>query len=500
MRHYSLAGYGVSLGNNQKLMKDLVDRIIALESISKELEPTEKERDRLNQEVQAYANTFIKALKTKPAYTKGEVNSDALKIDSHQHSLTTLLEYYSSEVADQGIKPASGGHLGYIPGGGIYTAALGDFLAAFTNEYAGMYYGSPGAVTIENELLDWMKGVFGFPKNAIGNLTSGGSIANLIALTAARDAYGVKNEKITKSVIYMSPQVHHCIHKAIRIIGMEDVQIRLLALDTLSKIDSEKLKEAIAHDLENGLRPFMIIASAGTTDTGAVDPLEEIGTIAKQHHLWYHIDGAYGGFFILDEEKKELFKGIEMADSLVVDPHKSLFIPYGLGAVLIKDKEAVFQSHHYTANYMQDAVTNMQINPADVSPELTKHFRGLRLWLPLKLHGVQPFVACLKEKLLLTTYFRNQLGMMGFKLGPTPDLSVSYFWYSLPEGDENAFNEKLMELIHQDGRIFLSSTKIDGKFVIRMAILSFRTKITTIDSAIVMIKNCLSAAKSHFGI
>ncbi|MEP0264529.1 aminotransferase class V-fold PLP-dependent enzyme [Dokdonia sp.] len=481
-------------------MENLIDRIIALEKISKELEPTRKERDSLNQEVQAYANAFIETLKIKPAYSEGEVDNHKLKIDSEKRSLSALLEMYTSEVADQGIKPASGGHLGYIPGGGIYTAALADFIAAFTNEYAGMYFGSPGAVTIENELLDWMKGIFGFPKDAIGNLTSGGSIANLIALTAARDKHEIKNDRITKSVIYMSPQVHHCIHKAIRIIGMEDIQIRLLVLDELSKIDSEKLNEIVEQDLSDGLNPFMVIASAGTTDTGAVDPLEEIGSIARQHNLWYHIDGAYGGFFILNEERKNLFKGIEMADSLVIDPHKGLFIPYGLGAVLIKDKKAVFHSHHYTANYMQDAVTDMQINPADVSPELTKHFRGLRLWLPLQLHGLKPFVACLDEKLLLTTYFRNQLDKIGFELGPEPDLSVSYFWYPIQEVNEDAFNEKLMELIHQDGSVFLSSTRIDGRFVIRMAILSFRTKMTTIDEAIDMIKSCLSMTKEHFEV
>ncbi|WP_299763336.1 aminotransferase class I/II-fold pyridoxal phosphate-dependent enzyme [uncultured Dokdonia sp.] len=481
-------------------MKKLIDKILALENISKELEPTKKERNLLNQEVQSYANTFIETLKTKPAFSEGQVDSAKLKMSANKQSLTTLLTSYASEVADQGIKPASGGHLGYIPGGGIYTAALADFLAAFTNEYAGMYFGSPGAVTIENELLDWMKSVFGFPKEAIGNLTSGGSIANLIALTAARDKHQVKNERIPKSVIYMSPQVHHCIHKAIRIIGMEDIQVRLLKLDTSSKIDSKTLSEAIEQDLQDGLHPFMIIASAGTTDTGAIDPLEEIGNIAKQHNLWYHIDGAYGGFFILCDEKKELFKGIEMADSLVIDPHKSLFIPYGLGAVLIKDKEAVFHSHHYTANYMQDAIMDMQINPADVSPELTKHFRGLRLWLPLQLHGLEPFVACLDEKLLLTTYFRNQLEIIGFKLGPEPDLSVSYFWYPVEGVDENTFNEKLMEFMHQDGSVFLSSTRIEDKFVIRMAILSFRTKITTIDNAIVMIKKCLTLTIAHFGM
>ena len=481
-------------------MENLLDNIKALENVSADLEPSLEQRNSYAKELQDFTNSFIETVETNKAYNGGDPDNEQLSVHSSKKSLKELLKIYNEEVVGKGLNPASGGHIGYIPGGGIYTAALGDTLASITNEYAGMYFGSPGAVTIENELLDWMKAVFGFPKTAVGNLTSGGSIANLVALTAARDKHKIKNEKVTQSVIYLSPQIHHCIHKAIRITGMEDVQIRLLELDGYSRIDAEKLEESIAIDIAEGLNPFMVIASAGTTDTGAVDPLEQIGIIAQENNLWYHVDGAYGGFFILSESKKHLFKGIELADSLVIDPHKGLFLPYGLGAVLVKDKEAVFHSHHYTANYMQDANDNGQINPADVSPELTKHFRGLRMWLPLNLHGIEPFIACLDEKLLLTTYFRNRLTAIGFEVGPEPDLSVSYFWYPTNEVNQNDFNEKLMELIHQDGTVFLSSTKIEGNYVIRMAILSFRTKIATIDKAMEMIQNCLIKTKEHFKI
>jgi aromatic-L-amino-acid decarboxylase len=475
-------------------MESLLAKIVALEKISKGLEPSLEERNEYTKELQGYLNDFIDSTETNPSYYQGTPDASQLAIATNKKELKELLAVYHSEVVQQGINPASGGHLGYIPGGGIYTAALGDFLASVTNEYAGMYFGSPGAVTMENEVLDWMKGVFNFPKTAIGNLTSGGSIANLIAVTAARDKHQIKNERVTKSVIYLSPQVHHCLHKALRIVGLEDVQVRLLKLDDHYRIDVDDLESQINKDKAEGFNPFMVVASAGTTDTGAVDPLKKIGHIAQQHKLWYHVDGAYGGFFILCESKKEMFKGIEMADSLVIDPHKGLFLPYGIGAVLVKDKEAVFHSHHYTANYMQDANVNGQINPADVSPELTKHFRGLRMWLPLNLHGIDPFVACLDEKLLLTIYFREELKRIGFRIGPKPDLSVSYFWY--PSGsDENTFNEKLMENIHNDGRVFLSSTKIEGQFVIRMAILSFKTKKATIDKTIKMIEMCLAETK-----
>lgn len=483
------------------MMNKLISQIEALQKISQELNPSFKEREKLNQQVREFANNFIENLENYPAYVKGDPDLNKLTINSAKKDLAEILATYNSEVISKGIKPASGKHLGYVPGGGIYTAALADFLASVTNEYAGIYYASPGAVAIENEALNWMKSIFGFPKSAVGNLTSGGSIANLIALTAARDKHKIKNEKISKSVLYLSPQAHHCIHKALRIIGLEDVKVRLLELDEFSKIDTVKLSENIKEDIKIGLNPFMVIATAGTTDTGAIDPLKDIGVIAKKHNLWYHIDGAYGGFFILSDNKKHLFKGIELADSLVIDPHKGLFLPYGIGAVLIKDKEAVFHSHHYTADYMQDAISaDMQINPSDVSPELTKHFRGLRMWLPLQIHGLKPFIASFNEKLLLTTYFRNQLTELGFQLGPEPDLTISYFWYPSKEIDENIFNEKLVEIIHENGDVFLSTTKIKGKFVIRIAILSIRTKKTTIDTAVSMIKKCLIQTKEVFSI
>jgi len=391
-------------------MKKLIGKITALEKISEDLEPTEKVRAEYHQQILGFADEFINTIHDRPSYQERKKAIKGLDIDGKKKNLGSILELYNKKVTPYGINPAGGGHIGYIPGGGIYASALGDYIADISNEYAGVYFGSPGAVTIENELIDWFKDVFGFPKKTIGNLTSGGSIANLIALTSARDKHGITGKKIKKSVIYLSPQTHHCIDKALRIIGLGNVVLRYLELDKNHRVKSKILKKQIKKDKAAGLNPFLVIASAGTTDTGAIDPLQDIATIAKKQKMWFHVDAAYGGFFILCPEKKNRFKGIEKADSLVIDPHKGLFLPYGTGAVLVKDKEAVLHSHHYTANYMQDTVgTDLSISPAEVSPELTKHFRGLRLWLPLQLHGLEPFVACLQEKLLLTQYFRERL-------------------------------------------------------------------------------------------
>ena len=481
------------------LMSDIKNQILALQNISAALEPSEEQRNDLLGEMQKYSNNFLNNLSNKKAYASEKPEKNAFSVGEGTKEINDILKIFSEEVAEKGLKPASEGHLGYIPGGGIYASALGDYLAAITNEYAGISFASPGAVAMEHELLNWMKSIFAFPESAVGNLTSGGSVANMIALTAARDRHKIKGAKIEKSVVYLSPQLHHCNFKALRIIGLEDVIVRHLELDSNSRIIAKDLAKKIEKDKLDGLNPFLVIASAGTTDTGAIDPLEELGEIADQNGLWYHIDAAYGGFFILSESKKPMLKGIEMADSLAVDPHKGLFLPFGLGAVLVKDKEAVFQSHHYKANYMQDALDNASdFDPADVSPELTKHFRALRLWLPLQLYGIKPFIACLEEKLLLTKYFRERLQELGFKVGPEPDLSVSYFWWPVDDADENEFNKNLMQEVHRDGSVFLSSTNIDGKFVIRMAILSFRTKISTVDKAVEMLKKAQQQVSAEF--
>ena len=462
-------------------LKDLHER-------SAQLDMPEPERLVMMKNVSDYANRCISGLPTVKAVIDREANS--LAITNQKRSLPELLELYQKEVAETGINAASGKHLGYIPGGGVFTAALADFIAAVTNPFASVSYAAPGAASIENEVINWLKSVFSFPANAVGCLSSGGSISTLIAFTAARDKHKVKNEMVQKNVVYLSEQVHHSTQKALRIIGLEDVIIQYVPLDAHHKIKTEALERLIETDVAKGLLPFLVVATAGTTDTGAVDPLNEIAAIAKKHKAWFHVDAAYGGFFIMTS-KKHLFKGIEKADSIIVDPHKGLFIPYGVGAVLIKDSAAVLQSNYYTAHYMQD-VSNDELlkSSANLSPELTKHFRGLRVWLPLQFHGIEPFIACLEEKLLLARYFRNKLAALGFCLGPEPDLSVSYFWYPF-EKDADHKNRLLMDAIHKDGSVFLSSSIIDKRFVIRIAILAFRTKMNIIDEAVEMIRSCL---------
>ena len=410
-------------------------------------------------------------------------------ISEHPVNIDEALDLIKNNVDSQGLNPASGGHLGYIPGGGIYYSALGDFLADITNRYAGVFFASPGAVRMENMLIAWMAEILGYPANVAGNLTSGGSIANLIAIVTARDVKEISSVNLTKSVIYISQQAHHSIQKAIRIAGLNECILRYVKLDSAYRMVVEELENLIKEDKKNGLNPFLIIASAGTTDVGAIDPLNEIGNIAGKHKLWLHVDAAYGGFFILTAEGKQKLKGIEKSDSISIDPHKGLFLPYGLGAVLIKDFSQMKKSHSYLANYMQDTLNSTdELSPADLSPELSKHFRGLRLWLPLKLHGTKPFAACLDEKLLLAKYFYQEIQKLGFEVESEPELSVVTYRYIPEKGDPDLFNKRLAEEVQKDGRVFITSTLLNGKFTLRMAILAFRTHRKTIDMALKILK------------
>ncbi len=475
----------------------MIEKIKKLEKSALRLEPDAKERKKLLQKVNNYAEDFLNNVKTLPAYNFTEEKGIGIydsPIEDNGIKIDELLDILKTNVDTPGLNPASRGHLGYIPGGGIYHSSLGDFLAAVTNRYAGVFFASPGAVRMENMMTNWMAVIIGYPTESGGNLTSGGSVANLVGIITARDSAGLKAKDFEKSVVYLTNQAHHSIDKAIRIAGLKECVQRFIPVDGRRRMKPDLLEDAISKDKKDGLNPFIVIASAGTTDTGAVDPLDEIGEIAANHKIWFHLDAAYGGFFVLAESAKAILKGIDRPDSIIMDPHKGLFLPYGSGAVLVKDKLKLLESNHYMANYMQDAAYSKdELAPADLSPELSKHFRGLRLWLPLKLLGVKPFSDSLEEKILLARYFYEKLHeLKGFELGPYPDLSVVTFRYIPDKGEANEFNQRLVNEIQQDGRLFLSSTMLDGKFIIRLAVLAFRTHLETIDEMIGIIKEKLN--------
>ena len=467
-----------------------VDKIRQLEETSRLLDPDFEQRDQLLKQVTAHSQAYLEGVSSSAAYygcTDGRGLYDS-PISEEGIGIEEALHLLSENVDNSGITTTSGRCMGYIPGGGLFPSALGDYLAAVANRYSGLYYASPGAARMENMVLSWMAGVVGYPETALGNLTAGGSIANLLAIVTARDTFGISGEKLARSVISLTEHTHHSNDKAIHVAGLNACIRRKVPVDARHRIDAGALSEAIATDRKAGLNPWLIVATAGTTNTGSVDPLPAVADIAEANGLWFHVDGAYGAFFALCPEGKAALVGMNRADSLVMDPHKTLFLPYGTGALLVKDGSKLYASQKQDAAYMQDSIVE-ELSPCDLSPELTKHFRGLRVWLPLKLFGVAPFRAALSEKIQLACYFHEKIQLLdGFEVGPYPDLSVVTYHYLPKRGDANTFNELLTKRIEEDGRIFISSTRIGGKFILRMAISSFRTHLDDIDEALDVLK------------
>lgn len=473
----------------------MIEKIKALEVVARSLDPEPADRASLWRQTQDYAEDFLRQLDQRKGYEKADCpRLSNLEISEEGRLMSEVLDIMKTEIDHAGINSTAGQHLGYIPGGALWVSALGDLLAAVSNRYAGMYYASPGGVLLENQLLRWLCQLVGYPSSAHGNLSSGGSIASLIALTTAREVHQIRSHNVRKSVIYFTPQMHHCLSKAIQIVGLGECICRQIPVKKNFEMDPEFLRRQLAEDVSQGLSPFLIIATAGTTDTGAIDPIDEIAEISKTYKTWYHVDAAYGGFFLLVESMKDKFRGISKADSIVMDPHKGLFLPFGTGVVLIKDGQALVKAHSQEANYMIDAYGFDEINPADCGPELTKHFRGLRMWFPLHLHGLQAFRACLEEKVFLCRYFHEKIQQMGFEVGPPPALSVTLFRY--PSSEIDAFNKALLQAIHTDGRYFMSSTLIEGELWIRCAVLNFRTHLREIEGALQMISDCLKRVQS----
>ena len=262
-------------------------------------------------------------------------------------------------------------------------------------------------------------------------------------------------------------------------------------------MDAHALERQIEEDLEQGYRPWLLVASAGTTNVGAVDPLNAIADIADRYRLWLHVDAAYGGAFALCEEGRQRLSGLARSNSLVLDPHKGFFIPCGVGVVLVRDGRTLFDAFAARGEYMQDVAEDSERSACDVSPELTRPFRALRFWLPLRVHGTDAFAAALEEKLLLARYFYDQVARIpGIDVGSPPDLSIVTFRYRTEVEASDAVNQALLERINADGRLLLSSTRIEGRYTLRLAILNYATHLRDVDLALSLIGDAVSELKA----
>lgn len=378
----------------------------------------------------------------------------------------------------------------FVPGPSNYISAMADTIATGFNIFSGGWAASPAAAELEIVVMNWLLKIFGFPtKKGGGIFTSGGSMANLTALVTARR---IKcGDDFSKAIIYLSDQAHSSNIKAIKVIGFKKEQIRIIPTDIEFKVALNKLKNVIAKDRLEGLQPFCFIASAGTTNTGTVDPLNEIADICEKENLWMHIDGAYGGAAILSNKGKQLLKGIERADSLTVDPHKWFYQPYEIGCLLIKDHNWLSSTFSEKPEYLRDIEGNeSEINFYDHGIQLTRRFRALKFYMSLKTFGLASFKKAIQYNIDLAEETEEILrNSIYWEITSPATLAIINFRYnpighSLSEKELDHINQNISKKIVDSREALLVTTVLQNQIVLRMCLINPRTTIEDIKSTL----------------
>jgi aromatic-L-amino-acid/L-tryptophan decarboxylase len=407
---------------------------------------------------------------------------------------------------------------GYVASPATAPGAFADLIASALNTNLTSWRSGPAATEIERTVITWLASLIGYGSDdrpAHGLLTSGGSMANMTALLMAHRAKAEPNLAAAglwnsaPMTVYASEQIHMSIPKAADILGIGRAQVRLIPCDDQFRINTGLLRETIAGDLKNGLKPFCVVGSAGTVNTGAVDPLNEIAAVAGEFNLWFHIDGAYGALATLDETKRPLFRGLDAADSISLDPHKWLYVPIDSGCLLFRDEARARAAFSFDgADYIKVHEQNEDEAFAfwNYGPELSRRFRALKIWLTLRYFGVERIARAISEDCALAAYLGEQVeAAADFELVAAPKLSICCFRYVPPElrtrlqssneakrGEVDAeldqLNTQIMNAVQRGGRAYLSSATIRGLFALRACVTNFRTTRADIDETLEIIR------------
>ena len=414
------------------------------------------------------------------------------------------LRLFSSNLPEQGMgedalaaladvirlsRVQNGRFFGYVLGSGEPVGAVADLLASVLNQNVTAWRSGPAAVAIEQTVVRWLAEAIGCPEFK-GHLCGGGSSANLMGLAMAREAKAPSNEKGAASgmVVYASPEVHMSIPKAMALLGIGRHHLQLIPTDVEFRMVPGKLEACIRHDKATGKIPVAVIASAGTVNTGAIDPLREIAEIAKHHAAWFHIDGAYGALAAIADPKK--FEGLELADSMSLDPHKWLYQPLDCGCVLYRSSEAAQRAFLHTGEYAR----SLNADPIEgfaffeESLELSRRFRALKLWLSLRYHGLDAFRESIRKDLSQALRLAEAIkSEPELELLAPVTLSAVCFRHRANNASRqaiNRFNAELLKRVIERGRIYLSNASLYGKFCLRACIVNHRTKDSDIDNVV----------------
>jgi len=380
------------------------------------------------------------------------------------------------------------GYLAFIPGEGTWPGALGDLIASALNMDTCWWLGASGPSMLELVVVDWLRTWVGYPEQAAGVLVSGGSAANLTALACAREALiGPMRQDV---VVYMSDQTHSSLARAARALGFRPDQVRIIPTDEEARIRPDALRGAIAADRTGGRKPLILIANGGTTATGAVDRFPELAAVCSEHGIWLHVDGAYGAFACLSERGRRSLAGIEFADSITLDPHKWLYQPIELGALLVRDGELLRRGFEISPDFLSDVeAVNQEVNFSDLGLQLTRSCRALKLWISLRYFGVAAFRKAIDTCLDLSLHAERQiaastelelmsaasLGIVSFRRHPTGVKN---------EVELDRINASLAEQIQAQEDVFLSTARVRGRLVLRLCILNYSTSQAHVDRAL----------------
>jgi len=401
---------------------------------------------------------------------------------------------------------------GYVASPSTPIGAYADLIGAAFNPNITCWRSAPGGTEIEKMVVRWLGSLIGYDTDARGLLTSGGSMANMIALLTAsrrKAGYNISASGLWNSgpplTLYVSEEVHMSVPKAADILGLGRDNVRTIRCDENLRLDVEALRRAIQDDLSNGLRPFCVVASAGTVGTGVVDPLNDIADVAREFDLWFHIDGAYGAPAVLDPDKKALFRGMERADSLSLDPHKWLYVPVDAGCLLFRDDEVfrgTFSSQDAEYIKRHGYSDDEAFAFWDYGIELSRRFRALKVWLTLRYYGTRKIAAAISDDIKLAAYLGQLVDQADdFELLSPVELSICCFRYVPPElkaasgPNAKAINEQLDQLnarimnkVQTGGKAYLSNAKVRGHFALRACITNFRTTKADIEETVKIVR------------
>ena len=396
----------------------------------------------------------------------------AIGIPQKGRQVSEVVSEMENEVFKYSGNPNHPRFFGFIPGPASCISWLGDIMTSAYNIHAGGSKLAPIVNCVEQEVVRWMADKAGFGKTAGGIFVSGGSMANITALTAARDKK-LTDENLHLGVAYVSDQTHSSVAKGLRVIGINDKRIRRIPTDDQFRMKTEELKKAIAEDIKNGYIPFVAIGTVGTTNTGSVDPLEEIYHICQEYQMWFHVDGAYGASVLVSDEYKHMLKGVELADSLSWDAHKWLFQTYGCAVVLAKDVRDLYRSFHVSPEYLKDIQCDQDtVNMWDIGIELTRPARGLKLWLTLQVLGSELISSAIEQGFQLAEWAEEEVrSKENWEIVSPAQMAILNFRYApadLTEEQKDKLNEQVSAKLNESGDAAMFTTVLKGKTVLRL--------------------------------